>query len=119
MGGIDRPNLKISGRTHRRSEVSDRIRQRSPPLLLLRCSPTDTLPESPPVPIRSQYPQGALGGHSAAVPPHPRRHGNQNHPSKCRCSGIGGCGRPLPVALRMRRARCCENPWEVSQLHVH
>jgi len=60
-------------------------------------------------------PPGPPEGHSAVLP-HPRRYGNQNHPSKCRCPAPGGCGRPLPVALRIGPGSSCESPWGGLQL---
>ena len=116
MGGVNRPNLKFSGRTHRRSEVSDHIRPRLPPLPPLRCSPTDTLPESLPTPNRSQGPQGALGGHSAGAPPHPRTVGTHNRSSSYQYPGIGGSGCLLPVALRIGPGIGCGSPWGGLQL---
>ena len=116
MGGVNRPNLKFSGRSRRRCRVSDHIRPRWHPLPLLRCSPTDTLPESPPTPNRSQGLQEVRGGHSAAVPPHPRTVGTHNRSSSYQCPGIGGSGGLLPVALRTGSESSCGNPWGGLQL---
>jgi len=116
MGGVNRPNLKFSGRNRRRCLGWGRIRPRWHPLPLLRCSPTDTLPESPPTPNRSQGQQGALGGHSAAVPRHPRTVGTHNRSSSYQCPGTGGSGCLLPVALRIGPGSSCGNPWGGLQL---
>ena len=116
MGGVNRPNLKFSGRTHKRCRVSGRIRQRLPPLPLPHCSPTDTLPESLPTPIRSQGPRGALDGHSAGIPRHPRTVGTHNRSSSYQCPGIGDSGCLLPVALRIGPGSNCGSPWGGLQL---
>ena len=116
MGGVNRPNLKFSGRNHRQCLGWGRIRPRWHPLPLLRCSPTYTLPESPPTPNRSQGPQGALGGHSAGIPRHPRTVGTHNRSSSYQCPGIGGSGCLLPVALRIGPGSSCGSPWGGLQL---